>query len=69
MNHTYEINPRPTELGGGWRLRLLVDGEEVGGGAFPANVEMIGTEEVDHAYQDAYHEADSRLRARQEPGV
>ncbi|MET3109333.1 hypothetical protein AAKU58_004185 [Oxalobacteraceae bacterium GrIS 1.18] len=32
---SYEINPRPTELGGGWRLRLLEDGEEVGGGVFP----------------------------------
>jgi len=35
MNYTYEITPRPAELGGGWRLRLLEDDEEVGGGVFP----------------------------------
>jgi len=35
MQDTYEITPRPAELGGGWRLRLLENGEEVGGGVFP----------------------------------
>lgn len=35
MNYSYEIMPRPFELDGGWRLRLLQDGEEVGGGQFP----------------------------------
>jgi hypothetical protein len=35
MKHAYEILPRPVELGGGWRLRLLEDGVEVGGGVFP----------------------------------
>lgn len=34
MKHSYEINPRSVELGGGWRLRLLEDGEEAGGGVF-----------------------------------
>src|SRR5476651_2453454 len=29
MQFSYEITPRPVELGGGWRLRLLEDG--VGG--------------------------------------
>lgn len=28
MKYSYEINPRPAELGGGWRLRMLEDGEE-----------------------------------------
>ena len=32
---TYTIAPRPAHLGGGWKLRLLVDGEEAGGGVFP----------------------------------
>jgi len=36
-NHRYEIDPRPAELGGGWKLRLLEGGEEVGGGVFPAD--------------------------------
>lgn len=35
MQYSYEITPRPAELGGGWRLRLLEDGQEVGGGVFP----------------------------------
>ena len=35
MQFSYEINPRPVELGGGWRLRLLEDNVEVGGGVFP----------------------------------
>lgn len=41
MDYCYEINPRPVELGGGWRLRLLESGAEVGGGVFPpvANIE------------------------------
>lgn len=35
-DYLYEIDPRPAELGG-WKLRLLEDGEEVGGGVFPAD--------------------------------
>jgi len=35
MRYSYDITPRPVELGGGWRLRLLEDGDEVGGGVFP----------------------------------
>ena len=35
MRYSYEINPRPLDLGGGWRLRLLEDEQEVGGGVFP----------------------------------
>lgn len=34
MKHSYQIEPRPVELGGGWRLQLLEDEEEVGGGVF-----------------------------------
>jgi len=30
MSYSYEINPRPVELGGGWELRLLDDDEEAG---------------------------------------
>lgn len=39
MSFSYEITPRPNELGGGWRLQLLEDGAEVGGGAFPVPAE------------------------------
>ncbi len=33
----YEVLPRAPEVGGGWRLRLLQDGVEVGGGVYPAD--------------------------------
>lgn len=33
--HSYQIDPRPADLGGGWRLRLLEGEQEVGGGVFP----------------------------------
>ncbi len=36
MRYTYEITERPASFGGGWRLRLQEDGQEVGGGVFPA---------------------------------
>jgi hypothetical protein len=35
MKYSYEISPRPVEFRGGWRLRMLEDGQEVGGGVFP----------------------------------
>jgi hypothetical protein len=31
MVYTYEINPHPAALGGSWQVRLLEEGEEVGG--------------------------------------
>ncbi|WP_247394670.1 hypothetical protein [Ralstonia pseudosolanacearum] len=33
----YTIDPRPAELGGGWRLKLFEGDQEVGGGVFPAD--------------------------------
>ena len=35
MSYSYEITPRPVELGGGGRLRLLENEVEQGGGVFP----------------------------------
>ena len=35
MKRTYEIRPRPDDLGGGWKLTLIEDGKDVGGGVFP----------------------------------
>jgi len=35
MDCSYQITPRPLDLGGDWRLRILEDKQEVGGGAFP----------------------------------
>ena len=59
MIRSYQIDPRPAELGGGWRLRLLEEGEEVGGGVFPAKDES--EEAADAAYAEALEEAESWL--------
>lgn len=40
--HDYEILPRSAEAGGGWKLRLLTDGVEVGGGVFPVVIDDQG---------------------------
>lgn len=37
-----EIRARPADLGGGWRLRLLENGDEVGGGVFPSSPDDPG---------------------------
>jgi hypothetical protein len=34
-DRSYAIDPRPAGLGGGWRLKLMINGEEHGGGVFP----------------------------------
>jgi hypothetical protein len=52
MPFEYEITPRPVDLGGGWRLRLLEDGVEVGGGVFPPDGEG------EDANQDAFYDAE-----------
>lgn len=56
MNYSYEINPRPDNLGGGWRLRLLEDGVEVGGGVFPP---VEGIEDAKEALQAAWEDAEN----------
>ena len=67
IGYSYEITPRLTELGGGWRLRLLKDGKEIGGGVFPVapadpNRGMAWCEAK--AYDDAEREARSWLDSR-----
>jgi hypothetical protein len=77
-NYRYSIEPRPAELGGGWRLRLLENGEEVGGGVFPLSPYLYlsdfpATDEANEremaekaAYEDALAEASAWVAARQE---
>lgn len=57
--YSYQIDPRPADLGGGWRLRLLEDGQEVGGGVFPpASGDFDGPKEaLQAAFEDAEAEA------------
>lgn len=58
MQYKYQITPRADALGGGWQLRLLDDGEEVGGGVFPP-VEGVGDaqEALQAAHDNAMDEA------------
>ena len=60
MDYSYEINPRPVELGGGWRLRLLEDGVEMGGGVFPP---VEGIEDAKEALQAAFDDAEGEAYA------
>lgn len=55
---TYEIQPRPSELGGGWSLKLFENGEEMGGGVFPP-VQKTEETDFDEAYQDALDEGEN----------
>jgi len=62
----YEIKPRPADLGGGWRLRLLEDGAEAGGGVFPlaAYPDAENAEQAEKmAYEDALAEASAWMAA------
>ena len=60
MNRTYQIDPRPPELGGGWTLKLLEDGEEMGGGVFPPV--PSDAPDFDQAYQDAIEEGENWMQ-------
>lgn len=39
MGRSYEIHPRPADLGAGWNLKLVENAQEVGGGVFPVEEE------------------------------
>lgn len=39
IERSYEITPRHADQGGGWKLVLLQDGAEAGGGVFPVPAE------------------------------
>lgn len=56
MRYSYEIIPRPAELGGGWRLRLLNGDQEEGGGVFPPEK---GYETEKEALQAAFEDAEA----------
>jgi hypothetical protein len=63
---SYDIFQRPDELGGGWRLRLWVNGEEAGGGVFPLrNDPEVDPKELNHeAYADAKAAGDAWYASR-----
>lgn len=58
----YQIDERPLPLGGGYCLRLIEDGEEMGGGVFPLEEHRTAREQTDAevatwAYKAALAEA------------
>ena len=57
MTRTYQIEPRPAKLGGGWTLKLYENGEDMGGGVFP-NVPKDDKSDFDEAYQSAIDEGE-----------
>ena len=67
--YRYEIEPRPLDLGGGYRLRLLEDGEEVGGGVFPLDEypEAEREEAGNMAFTDAQSEGTAWMASRKTP--
>lgn len=65
MIYSHTITPRPAKLGGGWRLRFLEDGKEVGGGVFPPTEGIEDAEQASAlAYNDAETEASAWLDSR-----
>lgn len=63
-NRHYRIEPRPPALGGGWRLALVEDGEEVGGGVFPL-AEYVGEPSPERAaHDDAQAEGEAWVAGR-----
>lgn len=65
--YSYQIDSRPAELGGGWRLRLLEVGEEVGGGIFPPEEGIEDAEEaLSNSYSDALDEGEAWLSSKPE---
>jgi hypothetical protein len=70
MTYSYEINPRPVELGGGWRLRLLEGDTEVGGGVFPPEKGFKTHQEaLQAAFDDADETAHQWLDSRPQEGI
>jgi len=68
ISYTFKILPRPEDLGGGWRLYLLEDGQEVGGGIFPAEeyegIAESPSQASEWAYDHALNEAQFWMRSR-----
>lgn len=66
MIYSHTIIRRPANVGGGWRLQLLEDGKEVGGGVFPPIVGLRPDMALQAAFDDAEAEAHAWLASRPE---
>lgn len=61
---SYEILPRTEDVGGGYQLRLLDAGQEVGGFVFPARSGFLGQSLGDLSYSEAVATAHVWLDSR-----
>lgn len=59
----YEILPRPLDVGGGYRLRLLEKGEEIAGGIYPAREHKTPENSWDEADKMAFSEAEAEAES------
>lgn len=57
----YQIEPRASHLGGGWRLQCFEGDVEVAGGVFPPDPNMDRDEALNEAHCDAVNEGESWL--------
>lgn len=65
IDYSYRIEERPKAPGGGWRLFLLEDGQDVGGGVFPPSEGAENDEQAMlWAYEDARETADDWIGSR-----
>ena len=58
--YAFTITPRAERVGGGWRLQLFEDGQEVAGGMYPVTEEMTR----DDAHADAMADGEAWLLSR-----
>jgi hypothetical protein len=49
----YDVDELPTEVGGGWQVRLSGDGEVIGSSVFPLPVDLEPQSGRRRAYADA----------------
>lgn len=49
----YKITPRAAELGGGWKVQFIENGEEAGGGVIPLEAYADHDDPSQAAYDDA----------------
>ncbi len=56
---SYDIEPQPAGLGGGWRLRFFEDGEDAGGGVFPAD--LADTDAMQEAHDETVERGEDWL--------
>ena len=53
IDFAYDVDALPTEVGGGWQVRLYRDGEVIGSSVFPLPADLEPLSRRRRAYADA----------------